>query len=74
MTNAVTQSPGKITRATLIAKHTLAPALTALAEAAEFCRRTDAGPPLKRTAPSAPGLAIAGRLWRVKISAVKPTS
>jgi NAD+ kinase len=45
MTHAVTPSSHRITRATLIAKHTLAPALSALAEAAEFlsangCRTT----------------------------------
>ena len=64
MTNAVTQSPGRITRATLIAKHTLAPALTALAEAAEYLAANGCRPTVEANSAERAGL---GDRWPVVV-------
>jgi NAD+ kinase len=62
MTNAVDRSPGKIRRAALIAKHTLAPALAALAEAADFLAAHGCQPTIEENSAVRAGL---GRRWPV---------
>jgi len=60
MTNEVTPSPQRITRATLIAKHTLQPALEALAEAAEFLFANGCRPAIEKNSAERAGL---GHRW-----------